>query len=103
MSGVDAILGGHHYNNIFLKSIKSLDEKYLKKWFLRKDVLNPITIHLNEISMKEHYARLYGPTVLAHQQKLGCLIFTNTEFTSYNDFILAQALGLLEKLITTAD
>ena len=74
MSGVDGILGGHHYYNIFLKHIKLFDEKYLKLWFLRNDVLNSITIHLNEISMEEHYARLYGPTVLAHEQNLGCIL-----------------------------
>ena len=73
MSGVGSIMGGLHYNR-FMKFIKSFEEKHLHKYFLRKNVLNLMTVQLNEISMEEHYARLYGPAVLAHEKKLGCIL-----------------------------
>ena len=80
MSGVGGILGGLHYNR-FMKFIKLFEEKHVHKYFLRENVLNLMTVQLNEISMEEHYARLYGPAVLAREKKLGCILKPNDRYS----------------------
>lgn len=69
MSGVGAIVGGITYSAI-LESIQSFDEKFIKRWLIRDNVLDKMTEKLNKISLEEHYARLYGPSILAHQSKV---------------------------------
>ena len=73
MSGVGAVIGGISYSAA-LETLQSFDEKFIKKWLIRDDVLDSMTEKLNRISLEEHYARLYGPSVVAHQRKVNFVL-----------------------------
>ena len=73
VSGVGGIVGEMTYSGV-LEAIQSFDEKFVKKWLLRDNVQDKMTEKLNKISLNEHFARLYGPTVLAHQKKVHCVL-----------------------------
>ena len=71
MSGLGSVMGKMSYSAA-LENIHSFDKKFIKKWLLRHNVVeDSMTKKLNKINMEEHYARLYGPSMLAHQKKLG--------------------------------
>ena len=70
MSGMGSVLGGmNSYSS--LEKIQTFDSKFIKKWLLREQVQHSMEKKLNKISIEEHYARLYAPTLLAHQKGLG--------------------------------
>ena len=73
MSGIGSVLGEMSYTAA-LENLQSLDRKFIKKWLIRDNVVDAMTEKLNKISLEEHYARLYGPSLLAHQDKLGGLL-----------------------------
>ena len=69
MSGMGSIVGETTYSGV-LETIQAFDEKFIKKWLIRDNVRHKMAEKLNKISLEEHYARLYGPTILAHQRKV---------------------------------
>ena len=66
MAGIEAVAGGLQ-KHVLLESIKKFDEDHTKKWLIRSDAEDILTMRLAKISLDEHIARLYGPTVLATQ------------------------------------
>ena len=73
MSGVGAIVGKVTYSRV-LEKFQAFDKKFIQRWLLRDNVLDKMTEKLNKISLNEHYARLYGPTILAHQRKVNYVL-----------------------------
>ena len=69
MSGVGSIVGEVTYSGR-LEKLQSFDEKCIQKWLIRDNVLHKMAKRVNAISLEEHYARLYGPSILAHQKKV---------------------------------
>ena len=69
MSGIGSIVGELTYSAV-LESLKAFDKKYIRKWLIRDNVLHSMAEKLKRISLEEHYARLYGPSILAHQKNL---------------------------------
>ena len=70
MSGMGSVLGGMNTHGS-MEKIQSFDSKFIKKWLLRDQEKHAMTKSLQKISIEEHYARLYAPTLLAHQKGLG--------------------------------
>ena len=78
MSGVGAILGRIHYNEL-LENFQLFDKKYIKKWLVRDNVLDPMTKHFNQIAIQEHYTRLYHPIAEAQQNALNNVLPTTLQ------------------------
>ena len=53
-----------------LNFITNLDRVVLKRILIKKDAEDPLTLKLQKISLDEHFARLYGPTMLVTQNKV---------------------------------
>ena len=73
MSGVGAVVGKVTYSRV-LEKFQAFDKKFIQRWLLKDDVNHKMTEKLNKISLNEHYARLYGPTILAHQRKVNYVL-----------------------------
>lgn len=69
MAGIGAVVGRIHYNEL-LEAIEIFDIKHIKKWLVRDNVVDKMTEHFNQISIEEHYTRLYGPNALSSEKKL---------------------------------
>ena len=69
MAGVESVVGG--FSRFLIKEkLRHLDAKYTKKWLIREDAEDLLAIKYQEVSLDEHYARLYGPRILVHQNKV---------------------------------
>ncbi len=66
MAGVEAITGKHS-RHTFYERIRRFDAKYTKKWLIREDAEDLMALRMQRITLDDHFARLYGPTVLAHE------------------------------------
>jgi len=64
MAGVEAVTGGVQ-KHIMLEKIRKFDHDYIQKLLVREDAQDILTLRLQKISMDDHNARLYGPTVAA--------------------------------------
>ena len=73
MAGVGAVVGKVTYSRV-LEKFQAFDKKFIQRWLLKDDVNHKMTEKLNKISLNEHYARLYGPTILAHQRKVNYVL-----------------------------
>jgi hypothetical protein len=71
MSGIGSIHGDISYSAI-LENLQEFDQKVIKTWLIRNhsNTIHPMTDQWNKITLQEHYARLYGPSILAHERKL---------------------------------
>ena len=73
MSGVSSIVG--EFSKVMVKEkLRQWDANNLKKWLIREDALDLMTLKYEEISIDEHYARLYGPRILVHEHKINEII-----------------------------
>lgn len=63
MFGVESITGRISRYTL-LDAIRHFDENYVKIWLIKKGTVHQIEKKLQDITLEEHYARLYGPTVL---------------------------------------
>ena len=62
MAGVESITGGIHKHKV-LKTFQTFEENTIKKWVVREGVGDPMALKLEKITVKDHYNRLYGPTI----------------------------------------
>lgn len=44
------------------------DEKYIQKWVLHDEAVDLMVLKVQKITMEDHYAKLYGPRIIAHQK-----------------------------------
>jgi hypothetical protein len=47
--------------------VRNLDRKYAKKYLIREGAEDLMALRCKRITLDEHYARLYGPTMMVHQ------------------------------------
>ena len=73
MAGIESILGGVH-GHVFLETMRKFDDKYTKKILIHKKAEHDMTLRFQQIALDEHYARLYGPSVLVHQNKVNLIL-----------------------------
>ena len=77
MAGVESIIGG--FSRFLIKEkIRNWDAKYTKKWLIREDAVDLMALKYEEISLDEHYARLYGPRILVHENKINEMLQTDS-------------------------
>ena len=69
MAGVSSVVG--EFSRIQLREkVRQFDAKYVKSWIIRDDAMDLMTLKYEEISVDEHYARLYGPRILVAENKI---------------------------------
>ena len=69
MAGVSSVVG--EFSRIQLREkARQFDAKYVKSWIIRDDAMDLMTLKYEEISVDEHYARLYGPRILVAENKI---------------------------------
>lgn len=66
MAGVESIIGKHSSHSL-LELVRTFDNDYTKKFLVRKDAEDILALRFERISLDDHCARLYGPTVVIHQ------------------------------------
>ena len=70
MCGVESVVGRKMSRYQFLNSIVNFDRAYLKKHLIVEGAEDPLTLKMQQISLDEHYARLYGPAILVAENKV---------------------------------
>ena len=73
MAGIESILGGVH-GHVVLQNLRKFDDKYTKKILIHRKAEHDMTLRFQKIALDEHYARLYGPAVLVHQNKVNLIL-----------------------------
>ena len=66
MAGIESIIGRHSRRRLFQK-FRDFDNNYTKPLLIRKDAEDIMALRFQRISLDEHYARLYGPAVMIHE------------------------------------
>ena len=62
MAGVESITGGIHKHQM-MKWFHTFEENTVRKWLVREGVGDKLALKLEKITIKDHYNRLYGPTI----------------------------------------
>ena len=57
-----------------MEKFRNFDKKYIKRVLLNKDADDYLSLRLQEITIDEHYARLYMPAMIMHE-KLQVILF----------------------------
>lgn len=66
MRGIEMLLfGSIHY---LLNTHYNLSTRFIKKYLIRDDVESTLALKLQRVTIDDHMARLYGPTVVAKSQ-----------------------------------
>merc|ERR1739848_789471 len=73
MACVESIIGGIH-RSIIKERVCLVDEHYAKKWLIRGDAEDLLALRCQSISLDEHYASLYGPRIMVHQNEISKLL-----------------------------
>ena len=61
-------LTGHVSRYSVLEKMRNFDRTYLKRLLVKKDAVDILALRLQDITIDEHYARLYGPSVIVHER-----------------------------------
>ena len=84
MAGVASVVG--EFSKLMIKEkMRKWDETHLKKWLIKEDAIDLMTLKWEEISIDEHYARLYGPRILVHEHKINAMIGADASEDSSED------------------
>ena len=70
MSGINSIVGRKVSSNAFWNTIQIFERDYLRNYLIVDNGQHKWDMKVQEISMDEHYARLYGPAMLIKQNQL---------------------------------
>ena len=75
MAGIESIAGGLH-RHIVLENLINFDEEYIKKLLIRDTAEHELLeAKLQKMAfLDDHYARLYGPSVLIHQNQVDAVV-----------------------------
>ena len=68
MTGIEDITG-QISGQALVEKVRYLDEKFLKKLLLSKQALSKFELRIRRITLDQHFARLYGPTVLIQKRE----------------------------------
>jgi len=70
MAGVETVVGRKVSNYRVLNWIIRFEDKFVKKLLVNKDAEHTFLRTLEKLSLDEHYARLYGPTMAVTQDQI---------------------------------
>lgn len=73
MAGVASVVGTMSRHTV-LEAIVQFDSNYVKRWLIADRAVDKLALRMQKISLAEHYARLYGPAVLVHQNKVDAIL-----------------------------
>ena len=65
MSGVESVATCEMHRNKAQLLFAKYDEKYIQKWVLHDEAVDLMVLKVQKFAMEDHYARLYGPRVMA--------------------------------------
>ena len=81
MSGVESVATCEMHRNKAQKLFANFDEKYIQKWVLHDEAVDLMVLKVQKFAMEDHYARLYGPRVMARNT-----VMTSMRARSPSDF-----------------
>ena len=67
MGGVESVVSKDMHRNKAQERFAYYDEKYIQRWVLHDEAVDLMVLKVQKINMEDHYARLYGPRVIAHR------------------------------------
>ena len=67
MAGVESVTG-HLSRYSVMEKLRIFDQRYLKRLLVKENAVDMLALRLQDITIDEHYARLYGPTMIAHEK-----------------------------------
>ena len=67
MGGMESIASTKMHRNKAQKLFSHYDEKYIQKWVLHDEAVDLMVLKVQKIAMEDHYAKLYGPRIIAHK------------------------------------
>ena len=67
MGGVESVISKDMHRNKAQELLAYYDQKYIQKWVLHDEAVDLMVLKVQKINMEDHYARLYGPRVMAHR------------------------------------
>ena len=67
MAGVESVTG-HLSRYSVMEKLRIFDRKYLKRLLVKENAVDMLALRLQDITIDEHYARLYGPTMIVHEK-----------------------------------
>ena len=67
MAGVESVTG-HLSRYSVIEKLRIFDRKYLKRLLVKENAVDMLALRLQDITIDEHYARLYGPTMIVHEK-----------------------------------
>lgn len=67
MAGVESVTG-HLSRYSVMEKLRNFDRKYLKRLLVKENAVDVLALRLQDITIDEHYARLYGPTMIVHEK-----------------------------------
>ena len=65
MSGLESIATCKMHRNKAELLFAQFDENYIQKWVLHDEAVDLMVLKVQKFAMEDHYARLYGPRVIA--------------------------------------
>ncbi len=68
-----------------MEKVRNFDHRYVKKNLIRKDAEDLLALRARKITLDEHYARLYGPSIMAHNSSNATTTTTTDELPAYTD------------------
>ena len=86
MSGVESIASTQMHRSKAQELFNYYDEKYIQKWILHDEAVDLMVLKVQKIVMEDHFAKLYGPRVIAHQN----IASSNTKDDSTKDAISVE-------------
>ena len=81
MSGVESVATCEMHRNKAQLLFAKYDEKYIQKWVLHDEAVDLMVLKVQKFAMEDHYARLYGPRVMAKKS-----VMASTRARSPSDF-----------------
>ena len=67
MGGVESVVSKDMHRNKAQEKFAYYDQKYIQRWVLHDEAVDLMVLKVQKINMEDHYARLYGPRVMAHR------------------------------------
>ena len=81
MSGVESIASCKMHRNKAQLLFAKYDEKYIQKWVLHDEAVDLMVLKVQKFAMEDHYARLYGPRVMAKKSFMSCRARSPSDFS----------------------
>ena len=67
MGGVESVVSKDMHRNKAQERFDYYDQKYIQRWVLHDEAVDLMVLKVQKINMEDHYARLYGPRIMAHR------------------------------------